>query len=267
MPTTLRLRTILDTAATVLCCTPTYAIRLAEVAAREGIDLAAAKVAKIVVSGEPGGSIAATQAHIEKLWRGAHVVDHHGMTETGPVSYACPRRPGVLHVIESAYIAEVIDPDTQSLVGPGGAGELVLTNLGRAGSPLLRYRTSDVVRRAAAARCECGSCDLALEGGILGRTDDMLVIRGVNVYPSAVEDVVRACGGVAEYRVEIRSDQTLPELHLQVEPSSDQNDPAALARRLEGALRNAFALRIAVSSVPAGSLPRFEMKASRWIRL
>lgn len=261
-----RLQAILDNRATVLCSTPTYSIRLAEVAAEEKIDLAASKVRRIIVGGEPGGSIPATRTRIEELWPGARVVDHHGMTETGPVSYGCPAQLGVLHVIESAYIAEIVDPESGRAVPPGGRGELVLTNLGRTGSPLLRYRTSDVVQRAADPRCECGSCDLALAGGILGRTDDMVVVRGVNLYPSAIEDLLRACGGVAEYRVEIRTSRALPELAIQVEPSERQ-DGAGLAKRLEAALSNAFGLRIPVSSVPRGKLPRFEMKAHRWVRL
>jgi phenylacetate-CoA ligase len=262
-----RLRTLIDTGATVLCCTPTYAIRLAEVAAEEKIDLAAAKVRKIIVAGEPGGSIPGTRTHIEKLWQGARVVDHHGMTEVGPVSYGCPQRPGVLHVIESSYIAEVIDPASGRAVPPGGKGELVLTNLGRVGSPLLRFRTGDVVEGAPDGRCECGTYERALAGGILGRTDDMVVVRGVNVYPSAVEDILRTCDGVAEYRVEIRTDHAMPELSIQVEPAPDHQDAATLAHRIEAALRNAFALRISVSSVPYGKLPRFETKAQRWVRL
>src|SRR5579864_4226 len=149
MRSSARLRTILDTGATVLCSTPTYAIRLAEVAAEEGIDLADAKVQTLIVAGESGGSIPGTRAHIEKLWHGARVVDHHGMTETGPVSYGCPKRPGVLHVIESGYIAEVIDPASGRAVPTGTRGELVLTNLGRVGSPVLRFRTGDMVEQVA----------------------------------------------------------------------------------------------------------------------
>ena len=253
MSSSARLRTMLDISATVLCCTPTYAIRLGEVAAEEHFDLAAAKVKTLILSGEPGASIAGTRARIESLWPGARVVDHHGMTETGPVSYGCPSRPGVLHVIESAYIAEVIE------------GELVLTNLGRIGSPVLRYRTGDVVQPAAASPCLCGTHELALEGGILGRTDDMLVVRGVNVYPSAIEHIVRSCGGIAEYRVEIHTKPALPELNIQIEPSIECPDRTALAERLETAMRTAFNLRVSVSIIP--NLPRFEMKARRWVRV
>jgi phenylacetate-CoA ligase len=107
---------------------------------------------------------------------------------------------------------------------------------------------------------------LALEGGILGRTDDMLVVRGVNVYPSAVEQIVRSCGDVAEYRVEIHTDRALPELKIQVEPVLGSNE-AGLAERLESSIRTAFNLRVSVSVVPAGNLPRFEMKAKRWVRI
>jgi phenylacetate-CoA ligase len=261
-----RLRAMMASGATVLCCTPTYAIRLAEVAAEEQIDLAAARVKTIVVAGEPGGSIPATRAHIEKLWGGARLVDHHGMTEIGPVSYQCPKRPGVLHVIDSAFFAEVIDPRTGQAVEPGGVGELVLTNLGRTGSPLLRYRTRDLVQRGPQGRCECGTHNLSLEGGILGRTDDMVVVRGVNVYPSAVEDVLRSCDGVAEYRVEIHTGRSLSELAIQVEPGPGE-EAASLERRLETAFRNALSLRVSIRTVTPGALPRFEMKAKRWVKL
>jgi phenylacetate-CoA ligase len=259
-----RLASIIDNEVTVLCCTPTYAIRLAETAAEEGIDLSAAKVRRVIVAGEAGGSIPGTRDHIERLWHGARVVDHHGMTETGPVSYGCPVRPGVLHIIESAYIAEVIDRETGEAVPAGGSGELVLTNLGRTGSPLLRYRTGDLVKRAEADLCECGTHDVALEGGILTRTDDMIVVRGVNIYPSAVEDILRKFS-VTEYQVGIRTLHAMPELSVQVEGAPGQT--ADLTHRLEAAFRGAFALRIAVSIVPTGSLPRFEMKAKRWVRM
>ncbi len=262
-----RVHAILDSQMTVICCTPTYAIRLAEVASAEGIDLSESRVRRIIVAGEPGGGIPATRARIESLWPGAKLVDHHGMTEIGPASYECPRQPGVLHMIESAYLPEVIAPQTGKAVAAGETGELVVTTLGRLGSPLLRYRTGDLVKPRADGRCVCGTWDLALEGGILGRSDDMVVIRGVNIFPSAVEDVVRSCGGVAEYRVETRLVRSLPELQLQVEPALEIDDADVLIAQLEAALRNAFGLRIPVHVVAVGELPRFEMKANRWQRV
>ena len=266
MSSVARLRAVINIGATVLCCTPTYALRLAEVATEEGIDLAAGKVRRIMVAGEPGGSLPHVRGRIEKAWPGARVADHHGMTETGPVSYECPRRPGVLHVMESAFVAEVIDPSTGVAVAVGRRGELVLTTLQRVGSPLLRYRTGDLVELGSDGRCECGSGEMSLVGGILGRTDDMLVVRGVNVYPAAVDEVIRRFADVAEYRVEVDEDRSLAELRVLVEPSPECREVGRLTERVQAELQNVFGLRIVVLSVGCGELPRFEMKARRWVR-
>jgi len=262
-----RLRTIIDNGVTVLCCTPTYALRLGEAATELGVDLSLGSVRRIVAAGEPGASIPATREQIERLWPGAQLRDHHGMTEVGPVSYECPMRPRVLHIIEDGYLPEVIDPVTGAHVGPGEQGELILTNLGRWASPLVRYRTGDLVLRAANPVCACGSADLALEGGILGRTDDMVLVRGVNVFPSAVEDTVRRFSSVAEYRVKVRTSAAMTELELQLEPAVECADPSVLARDVEAALRSSFNLRIPVSLVAPGALPRFELKSKRWVRV
>jgi phenylacetate-CoA ligase len=279
LSTTARLRLIIDNQATVLCCTPTYALHLAEVALQENLDLSRARLRRIIVAGEPGGSIPTTRARLEEVWPGARVFDHHGMTETGPVSYECPARPGVLHIMESGFVAEIVDPATGQAAKPGATGELILTNLGRTGSPLIRYRTGDLVRvddfsfRASEKKdppghseaCACGRLDLALKGGILGRVDDMVIVRGVNVYPTAVEDVLRACGGVAEYQVKVTRSGVLRELMLVIEPEPDCRDVEGLAGLIKKRFQQAFALRVPVEVVPAGSLPRFEMKAKRWV--
>jgi len=267
-----RLRVMMENDATILCCTPTYALRLAEVAAEEKIDLGATPVRTIVVAGEPGGSIPALRARLQELWHGARIFDHHGMTETGPVTHECPRLPGVLHVLEPAYFAEVIDPSGKP-VAPGERGELVLTTLGRTGSPLLRYRTGDLVKPVPQAStfnpqpCKCGRHTLALEGGILGRTDDMVIVRGVNVFPSAVEDIIRASGDVTEYQVTVSNAHSLAELSIQIELRSGCPDPSALVKRLGKSFEDALALRVPVKTVPTGTLPRFEMKAKRWIKV
>lgn len=261
-----RLRLILDTGATVLCCTPTYALRLAEVAGQEKLDLGRSRIRRIVVAGEAGGSIPSTRQQLETLWPGARVFDHHGMTETGPVTYECPDRPGYLHVMESGFIAEVIDPGTTRVLGPGETGELVLTTLLRVGSPLLRYRTGDLVRTSAVAGpCVCGRSELVLEGGILGRVDDMVIVRGVNVYPSGVEHLLRSIGGIAEYQMKVTRVGALTELDLTVEPEAECPDAKELGRRIEKAFEQSFALRVPVRVVAPGALPRFEMKARRWI--
>lgn len=266
-----RLRAIVDNGATVICCTPTYAIRLGEIAVEEKIDVSASRVRTIVVAGEPGGSIFAARARIESLWAGARVFDHHGMTEVGPVTYECPAQPAVLHVIESAYFAEIINPTTGRAVPRGQVGELVLTTLGRTGSPLLRYRTGDLVKHGAGSReqgkpCACDRHEMALAGGILGRVDDMVIIRGVNVYPSAVEEIIRSCEGVAEYQVKISQAQAMAEMSVEIEPAADCRDAAALVAQVGKAFETALALRVPVNAVSPGALPRFEMKAMRWTK-
>lgn len=263
-----RLRAITDNHVTVICCTPTYAIHLGQTATQLGINTAATAVRVIIVAGEPGGSVLATRAHIQSLWGGTRVFDHHGMTEVGPVSYECPQSPGTLHVIDSSFLAEVVNPSTLLPVEFDGlaTGELILTTLERTASPLLRYRTGDLVCPMPRGRCACGTDDLALLGGILGRTDDMLLIRGVNVYPSAVDQVIRTCGGVGEYRVHVDGSGAMLEISLKVEPENGSIDTDALRRRIYDAMRSAFNLRVPVEVVEPNSLPRFELKARRWIR-
>ncbi len=249
-----RLRLLLDNEATVIFCTPTYALRLAEVAREEKIDLAGSPVRAVVVAGEPGGSIAATRIRIETAW-GARVFDHSGMTETGPMAIECPANPGGLHVLENDYIAEVIDPQTAEPVPPGQVGELVVTNLERWGSPLIRYRTGDLVR-VDPRPCPCGSQHLRLDGGILGRADDMIHLRGNNVYPGALEALLRRFPEVAEFRVEIDQSSALAALRIEVEPVN--GDSGDLGERVDRAIRDEFLFRAEVRLVPPGSLPRFE---------
>jgi phenylacetate-CoA ligase len=262
-----RVQAILDNQITVLCCTPTYAQHLGEVAREKGIGSGKNRLRLIIVAGETGGSIPATRRRIESSWPGAKVFDHHGLTEVGPVSYQCPTTAGTLHVLESAYLAEVINPQTGRASPAGTTGELVLTTLDRSGSPLLRYRTGDLVKPRQTGQCACGRHELALEGGILGRVDDMVVVRGVNVYPSLIEEIVRGCPEVEEYRVQLDCRQALTEMSLEIETQANSATSERIPSQLQGALQTALNLRVPVRLLPAGSLPRFEMKAQRWSRL
>src|SRR5439155_11332980 len=194
-----RLRMLLDNRATVVLCTPTYALHLAQFAAEQGVRIEG--VRSVIVAGEPGGSIPAVRARIEAAWN-ARVFDHSGMTEVGPVAIECPENPAGLHVLEADYLAEVIDPDTLEPTPQGTTGELVLTTLGRLGSPLIRYRTGDLVC-VDPDPCPCGRTFARLRGGILGRGDDMIHLRGNNLHPSTLEAVIRRIDEVAEYRVEV----------------------------------------------------------------
>ena len=263
MSTMARLQAMLDNDIMTLCCTPTYAIRLGQAARDQGIDFAASSLVRIIVAGEPGGSMPATRGQIESLFPRVRVCDHHGMTEVGPVSYQLPNEPTILHVIDDAYFVQVIDPRTCENIAPGAEGEMVLTTLGRAACPLLRYRTGDLVRVRPSHDDADG--DTALDGGILGRVDDMVVVRGVNLYPAGVDDVVRRHAGVAEYRVDVFKQRAMTNVCVVVEPD-DACDTTELCHKVRAALRDAFNLNIEVKSAEHGALPRFEMKAKRWVR-
>jgi phenylacetate-CoA ligase len=269
LSTQARLRMMLDNQATVVCCTPTYALRMAEVAQAEGIDLPKSNVRALIVAGEPGGSIPEVRGRIEAAW-GARVFDHTGMTEMGALSFECAQNRGTgVHVIESEFIAEVIHPRTLQPVPHGEIGELVLTNLGRWGSPLIRYRTGDQVRLIRPEKpCACGRWFARLEGGILGRVDDMFIVRGNNVFPAAIEAVLRRFPEIAEFRCEVISSGALTQVKLEIEPlaSNLASDRSELCGRIERAVHAALSFRPDVVLVPRDSLPRFEMKSNRFVR-
>jgi phenylacetate-CoA ligase len=265
LDTALRIRALTDTRATVLVCTPSYALRLAEVARAAGTDTAALGVRATIHAGEPGASIASTKRRIEAAW-GARCIDHTGLTEVGATGFTCAA--GALHLNESEFIAEVLDPESGALL-QSGEGELVLTNLGRDGSPVIRYRTGDRVRLLD-ARCACGRTFARLDGGVLGRVDDMLVIRGMNVFPSVIEDAVRRFECVDEFRMEVRRRGAMADLTVVVEIDEAKWGGAqvdATLEELREALRIACGIRVETAAVGAGSLPRFQLKARRVIHV
>jgi phenylacetate-CoA ligase len=291
-----RLNLLLENQATIICCTPTYALRLAEVAAEQKIELAASPVRVILVAGEPGGNIPATRRRIEAVW-GARVVDHWGMTELGPLAIESLDEPGGLYVLETECIAEIIDRQTGQPVPEGIEGELVITNLGRVGSPLIRYRTGDRVRAGTPSPAQVAATNpllpalarggqrvsrddvnpatspirphlLHLPGGILGRTDEMITIRGNNLYPSALEDVIRQFDGVAEFRIELRTIKAMQQIKIEIEPlpALAAGDIAHLTSRIAETIKNLWHFQAEVVAVAIGSLPRFEMKGRRFVR-
>ncbi len=251
-----RLRNLIELRASVLCCTPSYALHLAEVARKENIDLEKSAVRKIIVAGEPGGSIPGTKARIEEAW-GARVFDHTGATELGAHGMTCLGQCGV-HLNEGEFLIEVVDPLT---LKPADEGELVITNLDRIGSPVLRYGTGDHVRINRDV-CECGRTFVRMDGGIIGRLDQMLIVRGVNIFPSSLESIVRSFPRVQEFRVIVDDVNAMDELLVVVEVAGDNPEDVAKAIGREAAHR--LGLRIGVE-LAAQPLPRFEMKASRVI--
>ncbi len=252
MTTEQRVRNLRDVGATVLLATPTYALRMAERARELHLDLTSSDVRVTIHAGEPGASIPTTRSAIESAFL-AEAFDHTGMTELGPTGHSCSQRDGV-HLIENEFIFEVIDSRGRQAL----EGELVATNLGRWGMPLIRYRTGDRVRLSH-ERCSCGNPFAKLVGGILGRVDDMFTVRGVNLYPSQVEDIVRRHAGTAEFVLERRSVAQMDEVTLAVEDAGG----GLSVERLEADLRQALGVRLGCRIAPPGSLPRGELKSKR----
>jgi len=252
-----RLQSILHREATVLVCTPTYALRLADAAREQGIDMSCSAIRTTIHAGEPGASITETRKRIQESF-GAKTFDHVGMTEMGAYGFECEEQSG-LHINENEFIAEMIDPATQAEVEDGQKGELVLTNLGRVGMPLIRYRTGDlgVISREP---CPCGRRGARLVGGVLGRADDMITIRGINVFPSAVENIVRRYPEIIEFAIEVYRHREMHELHLKVEITGAPN---GVIDRLALAFSNDLRIRASIEHVADGSLPRFELKSRR----
>jgi phenylacetate-CoA ligase len=264
MTTEARVRMLVERDATVVCSTPTYALRMAQEARKLGLDLPASAVRRLILSGEPAGSIPATKALIEEQW-GAKAGDTAGMTELGTVMmFECAEQPGGAHIIEDHYLEEVVDPLGDEPVGYGELGERVVTSFGRGFIPVLRYRTGDLVCRVPADRCSCGRGFDIYDGGIRGRTDDMKVIRGTNVYPRAVEAIVRRVADVEEFQVRLyTADGIRDEIEVQVELSSDEDGDAVLAELGRQLAEAHEGLRFGVVRAEPGSLPRFELKAKR----
>lgn len=254
-----RLELMRDAGATAICCTPTYALRLLEVARENNFDMNTLNVRATIHAGEPGASIPETKARIETGWR-AKCFDHAGASEVGAHSFSCEQQAGI-HLIESEFIAEVLDRETGKPVAPGAVGELVITNLGRIGFPIIRYRTGDLVRLNTAP-CQCGRTFARFEGGVLGRADDMTTVRGVNVYPMAIENLIVRFPEVLEYRITVTRVREMDEMEIEVELSddADRDIPNAISQLVYSMLSFRPTLRV----VEHGVLPRFEMKAKRF---
>jgi phenylacetate-CoA ligase len=265
-----RVRQILDFDATVVASTPTYALRLAQEAQAQGLDLGASRVSRLILPGEPAGSIPQTKRLIEEQW-GAKAYDTAGMTEIGTIMvFECSHQPGGTHIIEDHMIEEVLDPATLETVAYGERGERVVTSFGRGAIPLLRYRTGDLVCRVPASRCSCGRGFDIYEGGILGRVDDMKTVRGTNVYSRAVEAIVREFPEVDEFQIRITTEGIRDEITLRVELKPDW--PASQWEALSSTLHRRLAdahegLNFRVEQAAAGELPRFELKAKRTVDL
>jgi phenylacetate-CoA ligase len=251
-----RLTTIRDYGATTLLCTPTYAVHLARVAEQNDLRDALAPVERVVCTGEPGASIASVRRQIQLGW-GARCFDHAGLSEVGSFGYPCDGCGG-MHLREDEFVAEILDPETGAPVADGETGELVVTALARSGFPVIRYRTGDVVERHAGP-CGAGHPGRWLPQGILGRSDDMVVIRGMNVFPSAIEQTLREFDGVGEFRITFYREPTaMDEVKLEVELARPLE-----ARAIQAQLRQTLGLRVRIVPLKPGILPVQVGKARR----
>ena len=264
MTTHARLEVILNHRITVVCCTPTYAIRLMQLAEEQQLDLQTSPVRALILAGEPGASIPNLRERLESGW-GARVCDHTGMTEIGSLSVECEHSTANPHILEDHFIAEVVNPKTGEQVNDGEGGELVLTNLGRTDSPLIRYRTGDWVRLSKEP-CGCGRTSARMLGGILGRIDDMVFIKGNNVYPGNIENIIRANDSIAEFRLVISEERGMNRMDIQLEPTpAHQKEVQNIAARIIEDIHDRYYFTVNVDCLPPGSLETFELKAKRLI--
>lgn len=260
-----RLQSILENRATVLLCTPTYAIRMAEVAQEAGIDLGNSRIRLSMHAGEPGALVPGICQKIEQAW-GCRSFDYPGLTEVGAYALHCEHQQQAIHVNESDFIIEVIDPLDERPVPEGEVGEMVLTNLGRSCSPGIRFRTGDLVRLVRTP-CPCGRTFALLDGGVLGRSDDMITVRGMNLYPPGIAAVVEKHLIIGEeYQVLAYTLNNMSEVKVKVECKPERQG-CNLARMIADELRQQFEIRIEVEEVGIGSLPREEFKSRRFVDL
>jgi phenylacetate-CoA ligase len=264
-----RIKQIIEMGATAVCSTPTYALHLWQKAREMGIDLAReGKVNKLICSGEPAGSIPAVKQQLEEAW-GAKCGDTAGMTELGTIMiFECSHQPGGTHIIEDHFIEEVLNPSSGEPVGYGELGERVVTSFGRGFIPVLRYRTRDMVMKVPASTCSCGRTWDLYDGGIRGRWDDMKLIRGTNVYPRAVEAIVREYPAIDEFQIYIsRRDDMQDEITIKVEikPGHESEWPDLKVKLAKDLAEAHEGLRFSIERMDYGVLPHFELKAKRLV--
>ena len=258
-----RLQCILENRATVIPTTPSYALILADTAKEHQIDIARSSVRILMLSGEPGALIPGIREKLQKLWN-ARCFDYIGMTEVGTWGFQCTEEPNGVHIIESEFIAEIVNPKTGKPVEEGEAGELVLTNLGRSCMPAIRYRTGDLVK-VKKGICPCGRAFRVLQDGVLGRKDEMIIIRGVNVFPNVLVNIVEIhIQPGDDYQIEAYKEAEVDEVAIKLE-TKEEGMGEMIQRAIQDEIKSKLNLRVEVKVVPKGTLPKFEYKAKRFI--
>jgi phenylacetate-CoA ligase len=258
-----RLQCILENGATVIPTTPSYALTLADTAKEHHIDIANSTVRVLMLSGEPGALVPGIREKLQMLWN-AQCFDYVGMTEVGTWGFQCTAEPDGVHITESEFIAEIVNPETGIPVQEGEMGELILTNLGRSCMPAIRYRTGDLVK-VRKGSCPCGRTFRVLEGGVLGRKDEMIIIRGVNVFPNVLTDIVESYIQPGDdYQIEAYKERGGDEIAIRLEMKEEEREKA-VQKAIQDEIKGRLNLRVEVKVVPKGTLPKFDHKAKRFI--
>jgi phenylacetate-CoA ligase len=266
LDTKARVLKIQELEATAMMGTPTYMLSMAATARDKlGIDPSALSIEKITCAGEPGASIPSTKQRMEEAW-GAKVYDHAGATEIGAWSYECTAQPGGMHVNEAFFLVEIEDVETGAIIDePGRRGKMIITALDRQAQPCVRFDSKDIIEWASEP-CPCGRSFRVIQGGVVGRADDITKVKGVLLAPSAIEEVVRGIEGLSdEYEVVVDKKGDVDKISLKVELLPDHaNQRDKIEAQLVDQLRLKTNLRYDLEFKEYGALPRYEVKAKRF---
>ena len=266
LDTKARVLKIQELEATAMMGTPTYMLNMASTARDKlGIDPSTLTIEKITCAGEPGASIPSTKKRMEEAW-GAKVYDHAGATEIGAWSYECTAQSGGMHVNEALFLVEIEDLETGEIIDePGRRGKMIITALDRQAQPCVRFDSKDIIEWASEP-CPCGRSFRVVQGGVVGRADDITKVKGVLLAPSAIEEVVRGIDGLSdEYEVVVDKKGDVDKISLKVELLPDRvNQRDKIEAQLVDQLRLKTNLRYDLKFKEYGTLPRYEVKAKRF---
>jgi phenylacetate-CoA ligase len=252
---------------TVLTCTPSYALHLGRVMQEKGLDPAASSIRTLFIGGEPASGIGNTRQRLEDLW-GAKMVEFYGCTEASPHAggYSCPASGGSpvsAHLMEDIQVWELVDSETKASVATGQRGLTVCTNLNTEGSPQLRFLVGDYTVLDDSP-CSCGRTHVRAIGAFAGRSDDLINLRGIKMYPTQIEQAVRAVPDVGdEYEIVISTDGSgLDVMTVRIE-HEDRSESGGIGERAVNEIRSRCEVRVDVEVLQVGTLPKTEFKANR----
>lgn len=260
-----RVRKIMDLRPTIVCGTPTYLLHLAEIAQSEGLDIRDAGVKMLAGGGESGFSIPLTRQKLAEAWGTDLIYDAYGVGEALFIGQSCREWGGGVHVIEDVCHAYAVDPDTgEPVTEPGAVGENVITSYTHLTQPFIKYRTHDLVRLDRNPDHGCGWTWGHYPGSVLGRTDFMVTIRGVNVYPTAVENLIGEMPGLSNhYELHVSRQEGMDRMLVKVESGRPDTDFHALGVGLADHFRTHLGVRLEVEVLAPETLPRYQLKTKR----